>query len=138
MFCISSDKSRVACYIRLAWNQATSESDALIETKKELLKEYCVKRGLGSAITFYTDIGWSGVNMHRPELRRMLKDIKARSIDVCVVDSLSRLSRNSFDILYIYGLAQQYGVVIASVKEGVVDTTVLLSFEKLYKAKQSF
>src|SRR5213082_2817572 len=45
----------------------------------------------------YDDGGFSGGNMERPALRRLLEDIDARRVDCVVVYKVDRLSRSLLD-----------------------------------------
>ena len=47
----------------------------------------------------YDDGGFSGGNMERPGLRRLLADIDAGKIDVIVVYKVDRLSRSLLDFM---------------------------------------
>lgn len=49
----------------------------------------------------YTDAGYTGANMDRPALQRMIRDIKAGKIDKVLVYKLDRLSRSQKDTLYL-------------------------------------
>ena len=42
----------------------------------------------------YQDDGYTGLNMERPDLKRMLKAIERRQINLVVTKDLSRLGRN--------------------------------------------
>ena len=49
---------------------------------------------------YYVDNGYSGTNFDRPELKRMLKDISNKKVDIVIVKDLSRLGRNYIEIEY--------------------------------------
>jgi DNA invertase Pin-like site-specific DNA recombinase len=45
-------------------------------------------------VAVYQDDGYTGLNMDRPDLQRMLKAIERKQIDVVITKDLSRLARN--------------------------------------------
>ena len=48
----------------------------------------------GKVVAVYQDDGYTGLNMERPDLKRMLKAIERRQINLVVTKDLSRLGRN--------------------------------------------
>jgi site-specific DNA recombinase len=84
----------------------------------------------------YHDYGFSGGNIDRPALQRLLADAKNGSIDTIVVYRLDRLSRSLIDFLRIHEDLERWGVGLVSVTENINTTTphgrmmvnVLLSF----------
>lgn len=64
----------------------------------------------------------SGKNTHRPELQRLLDFV--REGDVVVVESISRMARNTRDLLNITHMLDEKGVGFVSLKEQFDTTTV--------------
>lgn len=86
----------VACYIRVSTeNQLENYS---IDEQTERLKSYC-KAMNWNIYKIYTDGGYSGGNIQRPALQKLLEDIKSGSIEAVVVYKLDRLSRSQKDTL---------------------------------------
>lgn len=91
--------ARVACYIRVSTLEQANEGYSIgVQTEK--LQAYCLAHGWNIVGT-YTDPGFSGSNMDRPALNRMMADIKAGHIDIVLVYKLDRLSRSQRDTLYM-------------------------------------
>jgi site-specific DNA recombinase len=63
------------------------------------------------------DGGFSGGNMERPGLRRLLADIDAGKIDVIVVYKVDRLSRSLLDFMKMIDLFNEKGVSFVSVTQ---------------------
>ena len=63
----------------------------------------------------------SGKNADRPELRKMMEYV--REGDTVIVDSYSRFSRNTKDLLELVGELDKKGVAFVSLKENVDTTT---------------
>jgi site-specific DNA recombinase len=84
----------------------------------------------------YDDGGYSGGSTDRPDLQRLLDDIRARRIDVIVVYKVDRLTRSLADFAKMVELFDAHGVSFVSVTQQFNTTTsmgrltlnVLLSF----------
>jgi DNA invertase Pin-like site-specific DNA recombinase len=84
----------------------------------------------------YDDGGYSGGSTDRPNLQRLLEDIRARKIDVIVVYKVDRLTRSLADFAKLVELFDAHGVSFVSVTQQFNTTTsmgrltlnVLLSF----------
>src|ERR1700687_4110888 len=84
----------------------------------------------------YDDGGYSGGSTDRPDLQRLLEDIRARKIDVIVVYKVDRLTRSLADFAKLVELFDAHRVSFVSVTQQFNTTTsmgrltlnVLLSF----------
>ena len=121
---------RVAVYMRLATDPKDEEQKQLIELKKAILNEYCLKRGWTIPMNCYADVGLSGLNMDRPQLQRMLSAIKNGTVDVCLVESLSRLSRSLENFCEIQSLLDKHHVRLVSVQEGDISCSRISHWKK--------
>lgn len=70
-----------------------------------------------NAKEIYKDKGYSGKNTVRPELTRLLGDIKADKIDKVIVYRLDRISRNIKDFYSLYSVMQEHNTEFVSVNE---------------------
>lgn len=89
----------VALYPRVS-TQEQSEHGYSIGEQTERLKQYCKAMGW-NVYDVYTDSGFSGANMERPALQKLIADIKTGNIDKVLVYKLDRLSRSQKDTLYL-------------------------------------
>lgn len=87
----------VGIYTRVSTQEQASEGYSLGE-QEDRLKAYCVARDWTVA-EVYSDGGFSGANMNRPALQKLINDIKLKKIDTVVVYKLDRLSRSQKDTL---------------------------------------
>jgi site-specific DNA recombinase len=84
----------------------------------------------------YDDGGYSGGSTARPDLQKLLDDIRSRKIDVIVVYKVDRLTRSLADFAKLVELFDAHGVSFVSVTQQFNTTTsmgrltlnVLLSF----------
>jgi len=84
----------------------------------------------------YDDGGYSGGSTDRPDLQKLLEDIRSRKIDVIVVYKVDRLTRSLADFAKLVELFDAHGVSFVSVTQQFNTTTsmgrltlnVLLSF----------
>lgn len=88
----------VACYARVSTeNQLENYS---IEEQTERLKLYCKSKDY-KIYDMYIDGGYSGGNMQRPALQKLLSDVQSGKINAVLVYKLDRLSRSQKDTLNI-------------------------------------
>ena len=90
---------KAAIYIRVS-TDAQVEEGYSVDAQKEQLAAYCVSKGI-KEYDYYIDGGWSGSNIERPEMERLMKDIKNGEISHVIVYKLDRLSRSQKDTLYL-------------------------------------
>ncbi len=84
----------------------------------------------------YDDGGFSGGNLERPALKRLLKDVEAGKINVIVVYKIDRLTRSLMDFSRLVEAFDKQNVTFASVTQSFNTTTsmgrltlnILLSF----------
>lgn len=71
-----------------------------IDAQKDFLKSYCKMHEIDN-YEFYIDGGYSGSNINRPDMQRLIEDVEDHKIDIVVVFKLDRLSRSQKDTLYL-------------------------------------
>ena len=86
---------KAAIYTRVSTEEQRDYGYSIDGQIREL-KDYC-KRKKYDVVDIYNDAGFSGKNMNRPELERLLKDIKNGLIDVIVAIKVDRLTRDGYD-----------------------------------------
>ncbi len=84
---------RAAIYCRLSKDDDLDGTSASIENQRDMLEKFCQKQGWEVAAV-YQDDGFTGLNMERPDLKRMLKAIERKQINLVITKDLSRLGRN--------------------------------------------
>jgi site-specific DNA recombinase len=89
----------VGIYVRVSTDEQALHGFS-IDNQKERLESYCISQGWDD-YRFYIDDGYTGTNMERPALERMIKHIKEGKINLVVVYKLDRLGRKQKDVLYL-------------------------------------
>lgn len=93
--------------------QSIDKKDSIsIDTQIDMCRRYC-----SDEHRIYSDKGWSGKNLDRPEFQRLLADIRGGQIDKLVVYKLDRISRSLNDFSNLMETFKQYGVEFASTVE---------------------
>ena len=92
---------RAAIYCRLSKDDEEEDGDSSsIQTQRAMLERYCEAQGW-EVVAVYIDDGFTGLNMNRPDLQRMLKAVERKQIDIVLTRDLSRLSRNYIEAGYL-------------------------------------
>src|ERR1700733_13273758 len=136
----SSGKSvRCAIYTRVSTEQGLDQDFNSLDAQYEAASAYIKSQAHAgwTQIRFrYDDGGYSGGSTDRPDLQRLLEDIRARKIDVIVVYKVDRLTRSLAGFAKLVELFDAHGVSFVSVTQQFNTTTsmgrlmlnVLLSF----------
>jgi site-specific DNA recombinase len=81
-----------------------------------------VRQLSGILVGEYVDAGESAKSAHRPQLQRMLRELRAKKIDFVVVHKIDRLARNRADDVEINAMIARAGARLVSVAEPVDET----------------
>ncbi len=103
---------RVALYARVSTVEQTCD------TQLHDLREYCAARGWGHPVE-YVDHGISGAKEKRPALDRLLREVKARRVDVVVVAAFDRFGRSVRHLVDALELFRHLGVEFVSLREQI-------------------
>lgn len=113
---VPSDSKVTALYVRVS-TDAQFEEGYSIEAQEKKLKQWCALKDY-THFEVYQDGGWSGSNLDRPAMKKLISDIMNRRIGRVVVYKLDRLSRSQKDTLYLLEeLFVPYGVEFYSMNE---------------------
>lgn len=82
-------------YLRVSTERQAEEGNGLDSQKRDI-KAYCEKNDLLIA-DWYIDDGYTGANMERPALQRLISDCTAKKVKCVVAFKLDRLSRSMAD-----------------------------------------
>lgn len=94
-----------------------------IEAQKEFLLSYAKSKDYNE-FEYYIDGGYSGKNLDRPAIKKLIEDCKNKKIDAVFVFKLDRISRSQRDTLYlIEEVFNKYGVSFISMRENFDTST---------------
>lgn len=115
-------KKYAALYVRVS-TDAQREEGYSIEAQCEMLKAYCTAKEI-QHYELFIDGGYSGSNIDRPSMTRMIKEIREGKISHVIVYKLDRLSRSQKDTLYlIEDVLNPNGVSFVSLNENMDTST---------------
>ncbi len=83
-----------AVYARLSVEDGDDEEQNSIGSQKKIARAYLMEHPELQLHDFYTDSGWSGLRYDRPDLLRLMEDIRAGQIRCVLVKDVSRLGRH--------------------------------------------
>lgn len=88
-----------------------------IDAQKEFLESYAKSKDY-TEFEYYIDGGYSGKNLDRPAIQKLIEDCKNHKIDAVFVFKLDRISRSQRDTLYlIEEVFNKYNVSFISMRE---------------------
>src|ERR1700736_3269838 len=130
---------RCAIYTRVSTEHGLDQEFNSLDAQHEAASAYIKSQahaGWTQIRSRYDDGGYSGGSTDRPDLQRLLEDIRARKIDVIVVYKVDRLTRSLADFAKLIELFDAHSVSFVSVTQQFNTTTsmgrltlnVLLSF----------
>ena len=130
---------RCAIYTRKSTEEGLQQEFNSLDAQREAGEAFIVSQkseGFLALADHYDDGGYTGGNMDRPALQRLLAAVESRSVDCVVVYKVDRLSRSLMDFARIVEVFDQNGVSFVSVTQQFNTTTsigrltlnILLSF----------
>jgi len=130
---------RCAIYTRKSTEEGLEQEFNSLDAQREAAEAYITSQRHEGWVCLpqkYDDGGYTGGNMERPALRRLMADIEAKHIDAVVVYKVDRLSRSLLDFSRIMEVLDRAGVSFVSVTQqfnttnsmGRLTLNILLSF----------
>lgn len=106
---------RCGVYVRVSTDDQRDNGYS-IDSQLRMIKEYCDKNNY-DIIDVYNDAGHSGKDLMRPEMQRLLKDIKSKKIDKLIAIKVDRLTRNNYDGFWLLNYCDEHDVKIELILE---------------------
>lgn len=117
---------RCAVYTRKSSEEGLEQSFNSLDAQREACAAYILSQqheGWQLLSASYDDSGFSGGNMQRPALIRLLDDIAAKRVDTVVVYKVDRLTRSLADFAKIVEQFDKQGISFVSVTQQFNTTT---------------
>jgi len=118
--------TRCAVYCRKSTSEGLDSDFNSLDAQREACEAYIGGRHRNAWTCLdehYDDGGYSGGDMERPALKRLLADIEAGKIDVVVVYKIDRLSRSLIDFARMMAVFEKHGVSCISISQQFDTTT---------------
>ena len=136
---LSAVPVRCAIYTRKSTEEGLDQDFNSLDAQREAAEAYIRSQahaGWTCLQERYDDGGYTGSNLDRPALQRLLADIRAGQIDCLLTHRVDRLSRSLLDFAKLMELFEQHQVAFVSVTQhfnsgtsmGRLVLNVLLSF----------
>jgi site-specific DNA recombinase len=130
---------RCAIYTRKSTDEGLDSDFNTLDAQRESAEAYIASQrheGWAALPQRYDDGGYTGANMERPALQRLLSDIRDGLVDCVVVYKVDRLTRSLLDFARIMEVLDAHGVSFVSVTQqfnttaslGRLTLNILLSF----------
>ena len=131
--------NRCAIYTRKSTEEGLALEFNSLDAQRESAEAYIASQKCEGWVCLpdrYDDGGFTGGNMDRPALKRLMADIEAGKIDCIVVYKVDRLSRSIMDFARMMETFEKHGVSFVSVTQqfntthsmGRLTLNILLSF----------
>ena len=130
---------RCAIYTRKSTEEGLEQEFNTLDAQREAAEAFILSQkaeGWRAIAEHYDDGGFTGGNMERPALKRLLADIEASQVDCVMVYKVDRLSRSLLDFARMMEVFDRQGVSFVSVTQqfntthsmGRLTLNILLSF----------
>ncbi len=106
---------RCGIYVRVSTDDQRDNGYS-IDSQLRMIKEYCEKNNY-DIVDVYNDAGHSGKDLMRPEMQRLLKDIKSHKIEKIIAIKVDRLTRNNYDGFWLLNYCEEHDVKIELILE---------------------
>ena len=124
----SSPPLRCAIYTRKSTEEGLEQEFNSLEAQRESAEAYMVsQRQLGWIVVpeRYDDGGYTGGNLERPALQKLMRDIEQGAIACVLVYKIDRLSRSLLDFARLMEIFERHQVSLVSVTQPLNTTTSL-------------
>ena len=119
---------RCAIYTRKSTEEGLDQDFNSLDAQREAGEAYIrsqTSEGWTLVPSQYDDGGYTGANIERPGMKRLLEDIQAKKVDCVVVYKVDRLSRSIRDFAKIMETFEKHGAQFVSVTQQFNTTTSL-------------
>jgi site-specific DNA recombinase len=119
-------KMRCAIYTRKSTEEGLSQEFNSLDAQRDAALAYIASQRSAGWVAIpehYDDGGFTGGNIDRPALKRLLADIEAGKVDCVITYKLDRLSRSLLDFATLMATFEKYNVAFVSVTQQFASNT---------------
>jgi DNA invertase Pin-like site-specific DNA recombinase len=137
----AKQKKRIYCaiYTRKSTTEGLDQEFTTLDAQREAAENYIASQKSEGWVQLqeqYNDGGFTGANIERPALQKLLSDIKEHKVSCVVVYKVDRLSRSLMDFAQLLEFFEKHNVTFVSVTQhfntnssmGRLTLNILLSF----------
>ncbi|MCK4873639.1 MAG: recombinase family protein [Phycisphaerales bacterium] len=136
---VTTPEVRCAIYTRKSTNEGLDQAFNSLDAQRESAEAYIASQKAEGWVCLperYDDGGYTGGNMERPAMTRLMTDIESGKVDCIVVYKVDRLSRSLMDFARMMETFEKHSVSFVSVTQqfntthsmGRLTLNILLSF----------
>jgi site-specific DNA recombinase len=134
-----NQKLRCAIYTRKSTSEGLDAEITSLDVQRQAGEAYIQSQAQEGWVCLpqrYDDGGFSGADMERPALKRLMQDIEAGKVDLILVYKVDRFSRSLVDFAQLISVFDRQGVAFVAVTQrfctsdsmGRLTLNILLSF----------
>ncbi len=119
---------RCAIYTRKSTEEGLEQAFNTLDAQRDAAEAYIRSQQEEGWITLpahYDDGGYTGANMDRPAMKRLLADVESGAVNCVVVYKVDRLTRSLLDFARIMEILDEHGATFVSVTQQFNTTTSL-------------
>jgi len=113
---------RAVTYSRVSTLEQAGQDRHSLEAQRDALGRYAAALDY-TVVGTYTDPGYSGATIERPDLTRLIEDARSKKFDVVLVYRLDRLARRVQLAYELIEILESCGVAMMSYAEPSINTT---------------
>ena len=122
----SSGPVRCAIYTRKSTNEGLDQDFNTLDNQREVGEAYITSQRSEGWICLpdrFDDGGYTGANLNRPAMQRLISEIQAGQIDNVVTYKVDRLCRSLLDFAKLVEIFEKHNVTFVSVTQSFATTT---------------
>lgn len=117
---------RCAIYTRKSVDEGLEQEFNSLDAQRLACESYIAAKRMDGWVCLperYDDGGYSGGNMNRPAIQRMLEDVKAGRINMIVCYKIDRLSRSLLEFTRFFGILEEHNASFTCVTQELNTST---------------
>jgi DNA invertase Pin-like site-specific DNA recombinase len=110
-------KTRCAIYTRVSTDMQAEKEFNSCAAQEARIRSFIESQEGFEVFKTYSDPGYTGANMERPDLQRLFQDVREKRVDMVITYKIDRLTRSPRDFYQLIELLEANGAGFISVTE---------------------